>query len=93
MAKSASPVTYAKPDAPPLLILHGNKDMVVPYNQSERKYAALRQAGVECYFVTVDGGGHGGWTNSEIYKLELAFFDKILKGIPSKISAERLSSK
>jgi acetyl esterase/lipase len=93
VARSASPVTFARADAPPFLVLHGNKDRVVPYNQSERMYAALKKAGVECYFVTIDGGGHGGWSNSEIYKLERAFFDKILKGIAAKISEEKLSSK
>jgi acetyl esterase/lipase len=93
LARAASPVTYAKADAPPFLILHGDKDMVVPYNQSERMYAALRNAGVECYFVTIEGGGHGGWTNRDIYKLERAFFDKILRGIPARISEDKLSSK
>lgn len=93
LAKAASPVTYAKADSPPFLILHGNKDNVVPFNQSERMYAALKKAGVECYFVTVDGGGHGGWSNPEIYKLERAFFDKCLRGIPAKISEEKLSTK
>jgi dipeptidyl aminopeptidase/acylaminoacyl peptidase len=67
--------------------------MVVPYNQSERMYAALRKAGVECYFVTIDGGGHGGWTNPDISKLERAFFDKTLRGIPARISEDKLSSK
>jgi acetyl esterase/lipase len=93
VARAASPVTYAKADAPPFLILHGNKDTVVPYNQSERMYAALKKAGVECYFVTVDGGGHGGWSNPEIYRLERAFFDKVLRGMPARISEEKLASK
>jgi acetyl esterase/lipase len=93
IAKAASPVTYAKADAPPFLILHGDKDNVVPYNQSERMVAALKKAGVECYFVTVEGGGHGGWTNPDIYKLERAFFDKCLRGIPARISEEKLPSR
>jgi acetyl esterase/lipase len=93
VARAASPVTYAKADAPPFLILHGNKDNVVPYNQSERMYAALKKAGVECYFVTVDGGGHGGWRNPDIYKIERAFFDKVLRGVPAVISVEKLPSK
>src|SRR5262245_15898867 len=54
VAAAASPITYVSPDDPPFLIIHGNKDMVVPYNQSERLSAALKKAKVECYFITVD---------------------------------------
>jgi acetyl esterase/lipase len=93
LARSASPVTYANAKTPPFLILHGNKDTTVPFNQSERMYAALKKAGTECYFVTIDGGGHGGWTNPNIYKLERAFFDKVLRDIPAKISEQTLPSK
>src|SRR5207253_5200820 len=60
VAVAASPITYVSADDPPFLILHGNKDMVVPYNQSERLSEALEKAKVESYLVTVDGGGHGG---------------------------------
>jgi dipeptidyl aminopeptidase/acylaminoacyl peptidase len=67
--------------------------MLVPFNQSERMYAALKKAGVECYFVTIEGGGHGGWTNPEISRLERAFFDRFLRAIPAKISEETLPSK
>jgi hypothetical protein len=56
-------------------------------------YAALKNAGVECYFVTIRGGGHGGWSNPAIYQMERAFFDKFLRGIPAKISEEKLPSK
>jgi dipeptidyl aminopeptidase/acylaminoacyl peptidase len=67
--------------------------MVVPFNQSERMYQALKKGGTECYFVTIDGGGHGGWTNPAIYQLERAFFDKVLRGIPAQISEATLPSK
>jgi acetyl esterase/lipase len=90
VAIAASPVTYVSPDDPPFLIIHGNKDMVVPYNQSERLYAALKKAKVECYFVTVDGGGHGGFRNPEVQKRERQFFDKHLRGVKTTISGETI---
>jgi acetyl esterase/lipase len=90
IAIAASPITYVSADDPPFLIIHGNKDNVVPFNQSERFYAALKKAKVECYFVTIDGGGHGGFRNPEVGKLERQFFDKHLRGIASTISEKTI---
>ena len=42
---SASPVTYARPDAPPFLIVHGEEDGVVPVEQAHRLHDALFEAG------------------------------------------------
>jgi acetyl esterase/lipase len=86
VATAASPITYVSPDDPPFLIIHGNKDMVVPYNQSERLSAALKKAKVECYFITVDGAGHGGFRNPELQKRQQQFFDKHLRGVPAAIA-------
>jgi acetyl esterase/lipase len=90
VAIAASPVTYVAPDNPPFLIIHGNKDPLVPYNQSERLYAALKKAKVECYFITVDGGGHGGFRNPEVRNRERRFFDKCLRGAKTTISEETI---
>lgn len=87
--KAANPITYVDKDDPPFLILHGDKDMTVPFNQSELLYAALQRAGVEATFVPVKGGGHG-WgpqdktepSAQEINAMILAFFDKHLKDAP-----------
>src|SRR5262245_4489985 len=69
-ARAASPVTYVAAYKPPILIIHGNKDPLVPYDQSERLSATLKKAKVDCYFVTVDGAGHGGFRNPEVQKRE-----------------------
>jgi acetyl esterase/lipase len=90
VAIAASPVTYVAPDNPPFLIIHGNKDPLVPYNQSERLYAALKKVKVECYFVTVDGGGHGGFRNPEVRNRERQFFDKCLRGAKTTISEKTI---
>jgi len=90
VAIAASPITYVSADDPPFLIIHGNKDMLVPFNQSERLYAALKKVKVECYFVTVDGGGHGGFQNPEVGNLERQFFDKYLRGLPETISEKTI---
>jgi acetyl esterase/lipase len=90
VAIAASPVTYVAADNPPFLIIHGNKDPLVPHSQSERLSAALKKAKVECYFITVDGGGHGGFRNPEIQERERQFFDKCLRGAINTISEETI---
>ncbi|MBI5833986.1 MAG: alpha/beta hydrolase [Armatimonadetes bacterium] len=57
--KSANPITYISDDDPPFLIMHGTKDMTVPFNQSELLHAALTAAKHQSTFVPVEGAGHG----------------------------------
>lgn len=59
LARSASPVLDVDPKDPPFLVVAGNKDPFVPYQQSVDLVAALRKANVPVLFQTVDGGGHG----------------------------------
>lgn len=56
---SASPVTYARPDAPPFLIIHGEKDGVVPVEQAYRLHEALRKVGASSELVILQNAGHG----------------------------------
>ena len=58
-AAKASPITYVSKDTPPFLIMHGDRDRTVPFNQSELLYAALKKAGVDATFVPMKGAGHG----------------------------------
>ncbi len=58
-AAKASPITYVSKEAPPFLIMHGDRDRTVPFNQSELLYAALKKAGVDATFVPMKGAGHG----------------------------------
>lgn len=57
--REASPRTHVTPDDAPMLLLHGDEDVIVPITQSEIMAAALRQAGVAVKFVRVPGGKHG----------------------------------
>ncbi len=86
-AKLASPVTYVSPDDPPFLILHGDNDMVVPINQSQLLFEALKKAGVNVQLHIVKGAGHGkGFDNPEIDKMVYDFFDRYLNPRASKFS-------
>ena len=59
MAKSLSPLTYASNRGVPVLIVHGDADDVVPYQQSTALLAALKQAGSKAELITLPGGRHG----------------------------------
>ena len=58
-AAKANPITYVSRDDPPFLIMHGDQDRTVPFNQSELLVEALKKAGVEAVFVPIKGAGHG----------------------------------
>jgi acetyl esterase/lipase len=58
LARSASPTSYMHADEPPMLVVHGTSDRLVPYNQAELLVEAMDKAGAPYYFHTVVGGGH-----------------------------------
>jgi acetyl esterase/lipase len=76
--KRANPITYVSKDDPPFLICHGDKDPLVPHNQSVLLNDALEKAGVSVKFHTVKDGGHG-FRNPEVDRMVLEFFNKHLK--------------
>jgi acetyl esterase/lipase len=56
-----NPITYIakNKDIPPFLIMHGDIDPLVPFNQSLILYEALRDAKKEASFYKIIGAGHG----------------------------------
>ena len=58
--------------------MHGDRDDVVPINQSELLEAALQKAGVSVTCQVVRGAGHG-FRNPEERRTVEAFFDEHLR--------------
>ena len=58
LARQASPVTHASAAAPPILLLHGAADDLVPAAQSVRLAEALGQAGASVELELVPGASH-----------------------------------
>jgi acetyl esterase/lipase len=81
-AQAVSPVHYVGKSSPPILILHGTADALVPYAQSVQLADAYKAAGATAYLQTFPNGGHGGgaFGKPEVRDLIKAFFDKHLKG-------------
>lgn len=75
----ANPITYVTPDDPPFLIVHGDRDPLVPHHQSVLLETALKKAGVPVTFYTVQGGGHGGFKDPQVPALTRAFLERHLK--------------
>ncbi len=59
VAREASPVYYVTAQACPFFILHGDRDPIVPLQQSLELHDTLKTAGVESTLVIIKGGGHG----------------------------------
>jgi acetyl esterase/lipase len=85
--QKASPVNWVSSDDPPFLILHGERDPLVPVSQSQIFYEKLRAAGVPATFVIVKNAGHGfaplggpiSPSRQELTKMIADFFDQYLK--------------
>ncbi len=56
--RQISPITHVTNDSPPTFIMHGDKDEVVPLQQSEEMAARLKAVGVPVKLVVRAGGGH-----------------------------------
>ncbi len=79
IAKETSPITHVSSDDPPVLIIHGNKDFVVPMQQSESIIAKFKDMKVPCHFIMREGGAHG-WPNRDVEEKNfIDWFDKYLK--------------
>ena len=59
--QAANPLRYVTPADPPMMILHGGSDPLVPHNQGEQLYMALNKACLDAVFVSLPKAGHGPW--------------------------------
>ena len=72
IAYEASPIFHVTADDPPFLLVHGDKDEVVPFVLSEDMYKKLQELNVPAKLITVEGGRHGpGVINSPEVKKEM----------------------
>ena len=60
--RAASPMTYITAGDPPMMILHGESDPLVPHNQGESLYMALNKACKDAVFISLPKASHGNWS-------------------------------
>jgi acetyl esterase/lipase len=78
--KSLSPYEMIDANTPPTYIIHGDADPTIPYTQSVELQAKLQSIGVKNKFLTVPGGGHGGFTDAYNTQMEtevIAFLSEV----------------
>jgi len=79
IGREISPVNFVTKDDPQTLTIHGDKDGLVPLQQSELIMAKLKEAGIPCELVVKPGAAHG-WPKWENDMKTIAdWFDKYLK--------------
>jgi acetyl esterase/lipase len=82
--REASPIYHATPDDPPFLLVHGDADETVPFQQSMTMEAALKDARVPVKLIRVLGGAHGtdfggAMKLSDYLKEVVAWLDRYLR--------------
>ena len=74
-----SPATHVRADDPPTLIIHGDKDKLVPMQQSEMIVARFKEVGVPAKLIVKKGCGHGWFTILKDAETCADWFDQYLK--------------
>ena len=97
----ASPIDHVDRGDPPMLLIHGMRDRIVPYRQSERMAGALRRAGVSARLVLIPDADHSfigptaAATRDATYRAiddTLAFIDEVLGRGNGAARADRVPS-
>jgi dipeptidyl aminopeptidase/acylaminoacyl peptidase len=85
LLRASNPINYITANTPPILIMHGAADKLVPPQQSQMFYDSLKSKGVKAKLIFEPGAGHG-WEGAslaeakEIYETAYRFFDETLGG-------------
>jgi acetyl esterase/lipase len=78
IGRQISPVTHVSADDPPMLIIQGDADKLVPIQQAKLMIEKLKEAGVEAEMVTKAGGAHGWKEMTADVSIFADWFDKHL---------------
>lgn len=79
IARNYSPVNHVSADDPPVLFLHGDKDMLVPMQQSNIMVTKYREAGLQTDLIIHPNAGHGWRPDASEEKKIIGWFDRFLK--------------
>jgi acetyl esterase/lipase len=85
--KRASPITYARADAPPFLVVHGTADRTVPISHGDRLVEVLKKAGAkDVTYMRYDGAGHGVFNqhSDETHPAMEKFFARTIGAAPKQ---------
>lgn len=80
-AADVSPLKHVSADDAPTLLIHGDKDELVPISHSHNIAAAFEKSQVQHSLITIEGAGHGfdAAGNKRMVEGMIQWFDKQLK--------------
>ena len=76
--KDISPLHHVTAGEPPVLLIHGDSDPIVPLQQSQSMEKALKEKGNDVTLIVNQGGGHFWITIGEEMLMATDWFDKQL---------------
>lgn len=80
IGREISPIYHVKQGSAPALIIHGDKDLLVPIQQAERIIKKYQELNIPAELIVKPGAGHG-WPNIQNDLVKFAdWFDKHLAG-------------
>lgn len=81
LGREISPANFITPKLPPTLIIHGDADKLVPYQQAEVFVNKAKEAGVKAQLINRPGKAHGWPELVNDLRLLADWFDEHLRGI------------
>lgn len=90
VARDASPLWHVDRNDAAQLILHGDQDQLVPYQQATVLHRALTAAGVPTALITVRGGKHGNFEGPATERLVEQFLDRHLQDGTVEVESQTL---
>jgi acetyl esterase/lipase len=89
--KLASPISFVTNDTPPMLLIHGTEDHVVPFAQSQAFNDAMKAAGADVSLVSLPGVDHSfvGKTAEQTRTASLQALNATLRFIDATVGKSR----
>lgn len=84
LSREISPIHFVHSNMPPVLIIHGDADRLVPLYQSQIFEKRMKEAGSTCKLIVREGKDHG-WPGMEVdARVFAGWFDEHLRGLKAK---------
>jgi acetyl esterase/lipase len=83
ISRQVSPITHVTGETPPTLIIHGDKDSLVPIQQAHVIMAKFKEMGVTAKLIVKEGAVHG-WKIDKDVPVIADWFDKYLQSQPRR---------
>src|SRR5215813_11391363 len=90
-AADYSPIVHVSPDDPPTLLIHGDKDNLVPVNNSKVIHEAFQKNNVKTQLIIIEGAEHGfrGDDSKKANAAMVAWFEQTLLKDKDGLKAKR----